>query len=31
LAIERVFEQHWSRDQAEARLAAWEAAVARSG
>ena len=31
LAIERVFEPHWSRDQAEARLAAWEAAVARSG
>jgi glycerol kinase len=31
LAIERVFEPQWSRDQAEARLAAWEAAVARSG
>ena len=31
LAIERVFEPQWSRDQAQARLAAWEAAVARSG
>ena len=31
LAIGRVFEPQWSRDQAQARLAAWEAAVARSG
>jgi glycerol kinase len=31
LAIERVFEPQWSRDQAQAKLAAWEAAVARSG
>jgi glycerol kinase len=31
LAIERVFEPQWSRDQAEAKLAAWEAAVGRSG
>jgi len=31
LAIERVFEPQWSRDQAQARMAAWEAAVARSG
>ena len=30
LAIERVFEPQWSRDQAEARMAAWETAVARS-
>jgi len=27
LAIERVFEPQWSRDQAQAKLAAWEAAV----
>ena len=31
LAIERVFEPQCSRDQAQTRLAAWEAAVARSG
>jgi len=31
LAIERVFEPQWSRDQAQAKLAAWEAAVGRSG
>ena len=31
LAIERVFEPQWSHDQAQARLAAWEAAVSRSG
>ena len=30
LAIERVFEPQCSRDQAQARMAAWEAAVARS-
>ena len=30
LATERIFEPHWSRDQAEAKLAAWAAAVARS-
>lgn len=29
LAIERVFEPMWSRDQAQARMVAWEAAVAR--
>lgn len=31
LAIERIFEPQWSRDQAQARMAAWEAAVARGG
>lgn len=30
LTTERVFEPQWSRDQAEAKLAAWEAAVQRS-
>jgi glycerol kinase len=30
VAIERVFEPQWSRDQAEARLSAWDAAVRRS-
>jgi glycerol kinase len=31
LAIERVFEPRWSSDQAQARLAAWDAAVRRCG
>jgi glycerol kinase len=30
LATERVFEPQWSRDQAEAKLAAWATAVQRS-
>jgi len=30
LATERIFEPHWSRDQAQAQLAAWETAVQRS-
>ncbi len=30
IAVERVFEPQWSRDQAQARLAAWERAVERS-
>ncbi len=30
LVTERVFEPQWSRDQAEAKLAAWDAAIQRS-
>ena len=30
LATERIFEPQWSRDQAEAKLAAWAVAVERS-
>ena len=30
LAIERVFEPHWSRDEAQAQLQAWDLAVERS-
>jgi glycerol kinase len=30
LATERIFEPHWSRDQADAKLAAWTVAVQRS-
>jgi glycerol kinase len=30
LVTERIFEPQWSRDQAHAKLAAWDAAVQRS-